>query len=237
MFMAEVYWDLEWTMQQQGFDYAYDKRLYDRLRDGHARPVHEHLHADLAYQNKLARFLENHDEPRAAAVFSPDVHRAAAVITYLTPGLRFFQQGQLEGRKVRVSPHLIRAPQEPLDEDLRAFCDRLLAVLRNPVVRQGQWQLLECVPAWEGNPTHDSFLVFVWQAPQQPARIVAVNYADHQSQCLVHLPLTDLGGRLWRLQDLLSSASYAWNGDDLQQSLYLDMAPWQAQVFTLVPAD
>lgn len=26
-FMAEVYWDLEWTMQQQGFDYAYDKRL------------------------------------------------------------------------------------------------------------------------------------------------------------------------------------------------------------------
>jgi hypothetical protein len=23
-FMAEVYWDLEWTMLQQGFDYAYD---------------------------------------------------------------------------------------------------------------------------------------------------------------------------------------------------------------------
>ena len=31
-FMAEVYWDLEWTLQQQGFDYTYDKRLYDRLR-------------------------------------------------------------------------------------------------------------------------------------------------------------------------------------------------------------
>jgi hypothetical protein len=37
-FMAEVYWDLEWTLQQQGFDYAYDKRLYDRLREHHARP-------------------------------------------------------------------------------------------------------------------------------------------------------------------------------------------------------
>ena len=22
--MAEVYWDMEWTLQQQGFDYAYD---------------------------------------------------------------------------------------------------------------------------------------------------------------------------------------------------------------------
>jgi glycosidase len=42
-FMAEVYWDLEWTMLQQGFDYAYDKRLYDRLREGHARPVREHF--------------------------------------------------------------------------------------------------------------------------------------------------------------------------------------------------
>ena len=70
-FMAEVYWDLEWTLQQQGFDYAYDKRLYDRLRDGHARPVREHFHAGLDYQNKLARFLENHDEPRAAATFPP----------------------------------------------------------------------------------------------------------------------------------------------------------------------
>ena len=97
-FMAEVYWDLEWTLQQQGFDYTYDKRLYDRLRDRHARPVREHFRAGRDYQDKLARFLENHDEPRAAATFPPEVHEAAAVITYLSPGLRFFQKGQFEGR-------------------------------------------------------------------------------------------------------------------------------------------
>ena len=114
-FMAEVYWDLEWTLQQQGFDYAYDKRLYDRLREGHARPVREHFHAGLDYQDKLARFLENHDEPRAAATFSPDIHEAAAVITFLSPGLRFFHQGQFEGRKKRISPHLCRGPEEPVD--------------------------------------------------------------------------------------------------------------------------
>ena len=109
-FMAEVYWDLEWTLQQQGFDYTYDKRLYDRLREGHARPVREHFHAGLDYQDKLARFLENHDEPRAAATFPPDMHEAAAVITFLSPGLRFFHQGQFEGRTKRISPHLVRAP-------------------------------------------------------------------------------------------------------------------------------
>ena len=145
-FMAEVYWDREWTLLQQGFDYAYDKRLYDRLREGHARPVREHFHAGLDYQNKLLRFLENHDEPPAAATFSPDVHEAAAVVTFLSPGLRFFHQGQFQGRKKRISPHLVRGPEEPTDQNLEQFYERLLTVLRHPVVRDGQWQLLECVP-------------------------------------------------------------------------------------------
>ncbi len=63
--------------------------------------------------------------------FDPRVHRAAAVITYSTPGLRFFHQGQLEGRKKRISPHLVRAPEEPVDKEIEEFYDRLLAILRN----------------------------------------------------------------------------------------------------------
>ena len=92
-FMAEVYWDLEWTLQQQGFDYTYDKRLYDRLRDGHARPVRQHLRAGLDFQDKLARFLENHDEPRAAATFAPGMHQAAAVITLPVAGPAILPSG------------------------------------------------------------------------------------------------------------------------------------------------
>ena len=70
-FIAEAYWDLEWELQQQAFDFCYDKRLYDRLEHANAESVRLHLCADLAYQEKLLRFIENHDEPRAAAVFSP----------------------------------------------------------------------------------------------------------------------------------------------------------------------
>ena len=232
--MAEVYWDLEWTLQQQGFDYAYDKRLYDRLREGHARPVREHFHAGLDYQDKLARFLENHDEPRAAATFSPDVHEAAAVITFLSPGLRFFHQGQFEGRTKRISPHLVRGPNEPVDNRLKQFYDRLLAVLRQPVVRDGQWQLLDCAPAWDGNWTDDCFVAFAWQGAGDERLIVAVNYAPNQSQCHVRLPFADLGGTQWRLQDLLGGASYDRDGDDLQgPGLYLDVAPWSARIFSL----
>lgn len=238
VFMAEVYWDLEWTLQQQGFDYAYDKRLYDRLREGHARPVREHFYAGFDYQDKLARFLENHDEPRAAATFPLEVHQAAAVVTFLSPGLRFFHQGQFEGRKKRISPHLVRGPNEPIEEQLAQFYDHLLAVLRQPTIRNGQWQLLECTPAWEGNWTNDCFLVFAWQDPRGESLVVAVNYAPNQSQSHVRLPFANLAGKKWQLQDQLSAASYEWSGDDLRgRGLYLDMAPWEAAVFVLVESD
>jgi hypothetical protein len=233
-FMAEVYWDLEWTLQQQGFDYTYDKRLYDRLRDRHARPVREHLCAGLDYQNKMARFLENHDEPRAAATFPTDVHEAAAVITFLAPGLRFFHQGQLEGRQKRISPHLVRGPGEPVDQRIEQFYKRLLAVLRQPIMRDGQWQLLECTPAWEGNWTWDNFVAFAWQHPDGKRLLVAVNYSPNQSQCYLRLPFAELSSGQWKFEDLTSAATYDREGPDLQvRGLFLDVAPWQSSVFSL----
>ncbi|WP_198030859.1 alpha-amylase family glycosyl hydrolase [Cupriavidus sp. amp6] len=232
LFMAEVYWDLEWTLQQQGFDYTYDKRLYDRLHEQHARPVREHLHAELAYQDKLVRFLENHDEPRAASTFASEVHEAAAVLTFLTPGLRFFHQGQFEGRRARISPHLVRAPDEAVDGMLAQFYTRLLAVLRQPLLRDGNWSLLECIPAWVDNKTSDNFIAFGWVRASHEWIFVAVNYSPQQSQCFMRIPFTELAGRTIRLQDRLGPAVYDRPGDDLHaRGLFLDMPPWGYHVF------
>jgi len=234
-FLAEVYWDLEWTMQQQGFDYTYDKRLYDRLRDGVARPVREHLLAGLDFQDKAARFLENHDEPRAAATFSPPMHEAAAVITYLSPGLRFFHQGQFEGRRKRISPHLVRGPIEPTSDSVRQFYDRLLTVLRTTTVRDGEWRLLESVAAWDGNWTSDCYLAWLWTGTTGERRLVAVNYADNQSQCYVRLPPHGAGGM--RFTDLMGSLTFDRDGHDLDaRGLYLDMPPWGYHVFDVTRA-
>jgi hypothetical protein len=233
-FMAEVYWDLEWTLQQQGFDYTYDKRLYDRLRDGRAQPVREHLHATLAYQVRLARFLENHDEPRASATFDPRVHRAAAVVTYTTPGLRFFHQGQLEGRKVRISPHLVRAPEEPADKEIEEFYDQLLAVLRMPIVRGGEWEWLTCQQAWDGNGSWDAFIAHSWRGPGGERVLIVVNYAPSSSQCYLQLPFPEIRDRSVWLNDALSSARYDRNGNELLEGgLYLDMGAWSYHIFTM----
>jgi len=59
-----------------------------------------------------------------------------------------------------------------------------------------------------------------------------VNYAGNQGQCYIPLPFSDLFGRPVRLQDLMGSAVYERNGDDLLlPGLYLDMPPWGYHVF------
>ena len=232
LFMAEVYWDMEWTLQQEGFDYAYDKRLYDRLCEGHANAVREHFYAEPDYQNKLARFLENHDEPRVASTLDQKKHEAAAVITFFSPGLRFFHQGQFEGRKKRISPHLVRAPKEPVDTALQKFYHELLNIIKNPVFRDGKWKLLNCVPVWEGNTTWNSFLAFAWEKADGGRTLVAVNYAPHASQCFVHLRFSDLGGKSVRFKDLMSTSLYDRDGNELlSRGLFLDLPPWGYHVF------
>lgn len=234
LFMAEVYWDLEWTLQQQGFDYTYDKRLYDRLRDGRAQPVRDHFRASIQFQRKSARFLENHDEPRAASTFASGMHRAAAVLTYLCPGIRFFHDGQFEGRTKKLPVHLGRIPVEPVELALRDFYDHLLVCAHQPEVRDGEWQLLDSSPAWDGNWTWHCFICFAWDIAGKLPLIVVTNYAPNQSQCYLQLPFDDLCGHRIHLQDLMGSAIYERDGDELvSRGLYLDMPPWGYHVFKL----
>jgi glycosidase len=233
VFMAEVYWDLEWTLQQQGFDFTYDKRLYDRLHADDARLVVEHLWAAPDFQERSARFIENHDEPRAADAFGTgERHRAAAVITFLAPGLRFFHEGQFDGRKVHLSMHLGRRPDEPPDPGLRDFYNRLLEVLARSEVHDGDWRLSECRAAWEGNPTWDRFVVMAWESAR--GRLLAcVNYGPTEAQCYTRVPLGGLEGRIV-LRDLLSDTRYERDGAELaSKGLYLDMPPWGRNVFSV----
>ncbi len=234
-FMAEVYWDLEWTLQQQGFAYCYDKRLYDRLRDGAAKPIRDHLFAGLDYQDRLARFLENHDEPRAAAAFPWPQHRAAAIITFLSPGLRFFHQGQFEGARARVPAHLCRGPAEPTNPQTAAFYAKLLHVLKETgSFRGGSWSQILPQPAWPGNATADDFVACAWSGENGGRHVVVVNYSDHQGQCRLPLPFLEFRGRQVRLADVIGTETYDRDGTELiDNGLYIDHSPWNFNVFEL----
>lgn len=235
VFLAEVYWDLEWTLMQQGFEYTYDKRLYDRLRALDAGAVRGHLWAADDFQRRSVRFLENHDEQRAAAAFPQGMHQAAAIVTMLVPGMRFFQEGQLEGRGQRWNVHLRRRAEEQVDAALRDFYARLLEILQLPQLRRGSWRLLDWRPAWSGNPTCEKYIVCWWSPPadaaQLPPIMVAVNFGPTQGQCIVPWP-TGIGERRLRLCDLMQPIEYERELADLgRYGLYLDLPAFGYHVF------
>jgi hypothetical protein len=232
LFIAEAYWDLEWELQQQGFDYCYDKRLYDRLEHGPAEQVRLHLCADHAYQEKLIRFIENHDEPRAVATFSYQKARAVAVTFATVPGAKLFHEGQFEGRRVRLPVFLHRRPEEVPDRSLQMFYKNLLQTIRGVDFRDGEWKLCER----SGLPDNDSDMnVVAWCWEKATDRhLIVVNLSDVRSQARVKLPWTDLAGRLFHLTDPLQQTVFDRAGDELQErGLYVDLDAWGYHVLNV----
>jgi hypothetical protein len=227
--IAEAYWDMEWALQQQGFDFCYDKRLYDRLVHEDADAVRRHLGAGLDYQRRLVRFIENHDEPRAAAALADGRDRAAAVAIATLPGATLWHDGQLTGRRVHLPVFLARRPAEPVDASLRGFYDRLLAAA-DPV-RHGDWTLLDC-HGWPDNHTARDLLSWAWH-DDDATHVVVVNMSGRHSQARIPLPWP-VGGHDWRLTDVLNVQVFERPGAELQDpGLYVDLPPWGTHLLAL----
>ena len=225
-YLAEVYWDREYELQQQGFDYTYDKRLLDRLHHGNPSEARGHLHADPAYGMRLARFLENHDEARCAPTFGRRLP-AAAALTFTLPGLRFFFDGQFAGAELRAPVQLGRWPDDPDRPDLRDFYARLLSAINRPLFHDGTWSLLDVRGA--GDPTFTDLIACAWRHGTDMA-IVAANITDHAAQGLVSVG--DLPpGDAFELRDQLSDRSWRWTRANLDSGLYVRLESGAAHVF------
>jgi len=219
LFIAEAYWDLEAVLQAQGFDYCYDKRLYDRLLHDNAAGVRAHLAVDTAYQSRLIRFLENHDEPRAAVEFAADRHRAAAIAAMTLPGAMLLHDGQLHGWHRRLPVQLRRYPSdtaESSDGDLYRFYRALCAA--RP--QSSRWQLLDT-----SNPS-----LLAWSWDHGP--LVIINFSPSTAEGRVAVKVA--AGRNWILADQLEGIAYERQGDEMvEPGLWVRLAPWAAHLFTL----
>jgi glycosidase len=235
LLLAEVYWNMEYLLQQQGFDFTYDKRLYDRLLEGDGPSVRGHLRADMNYQSRLARFVENHDERRAQEAFGHDRCPAVSALALTLPGFRLLHEGQMEGWRTKLSVHLGRRPPEPTDEGLLQHYRQLLAALSRPIFHEGRWQLIEPREAWAGNPSQQHFVASLW-ASGEDFRLIVVNLSPDRAQCYLPLDWPALAGRSWLLKDLLSEAQYLRDGDGLlSPGLYLDLPGNGHHLFEITP--
>jgi hypothetical protein len=225
LFIAEAYWDLEWELQQQGFDFCYDKRLYDRLENGNAEGVRLHLSDNPAYHDKLLHFIENHDEPRAAVAFSPKQERAAAIIAATVPGARLFHEGQFEGRKVRTPVFLGRRAAEPVDNEILVFYGKLLGAISGPLFRNGRWSLCERT-GWPDNSSYQNIVAWNWVKDDERC-LIAVNLSDNGAQARIRVPWEGADGGDWRLYDAMSGAVYERPSDQMRnEGLYVELEPW-----------
>lgn len=232
LFVAEAYWDMEWDLQQLGFDHCYDKRLYDRLVDEGPSAVRGHLGADLEYQTHLVRFIENHDEPRAAATFAPAAERAAAVTVATLPGATLWHEGQFEGWTARLPVFLGRRPDEPVDEELRTFHLQLVAAAAT--VRQGAWERCDAT-GWPEDQSCDQLVAWGW-SDEQHRSLVVINLSDAPAAAQVHVPWAGVAGVTWQLDDLLSGDRFERDGDEVAGAgLFVRLPSWGTHVLEWTP--
>lgn len=220
VFVAEAYWGLEPRLLELGFDFCYDKRLYDRLRHEDAASVRAHLAAPLEHQCHMVRFLENHDEPRAATSFPLPRHRAAAAVLMTTPGAKLFYDGQFEGRRLKLP---VQAGHDPHgDEDAAAAA--IYARLRGIASAGADWRMAD-VTGWPDNTTWRNLLA--WTSGR---RATIVNFSGTRSQGLVRIHWPDQAQ--WTLVDRMDGATYVRNSAEMSiAGLYVDLPGWGVHLF------
>ncbi|MEJ5377331.1 MAG: 4-alpha-glucanotransferase [bacterium] len=235
LLLAEVYWGLEEELLKLGFDLCYDKVFYDRLIHDKAQSLLDHLERSSGFQERVLRFLENHDEPRAAGILTPEKHRAAALILATVPGAKLFYHGQWEGKQKRLPIQMGLAPPEPSNDQIKEIYKLISRLYRRVLPPSGFWKIC-LVAGWPDNHSFQNLLAWAWEKQAERFAFV-LNFSGSPSQGLLRLPWEDLGVGHWILQDLVGGETYRREGSKmLQEGLFVDLAPWQAHLFLLSKA-
>lgn len=232
IFIAEVYWDLEWQLQQLGFDFTYDKRLTDRLAAKDVQGVKAHLMAEKDFQLKSIRFLENHDEKRAVDKLGKKESLAAAVLISTIQGMKLYYDGQFEGSKIRLPVQLGREPVEKVSTSTLNFYSKLLSITSGKIFYEGEWTMMEPLPAARDNPSYENIFTWQWKLGED-IRLIVINFSDITSQCRLKLNLSSSLKEI-KLVDMLNGAEYNRSINELRTAgLFIELKSYNSHIFAL----
>ncbi|MBP7796891.1 MAG: hypothetical protein KA059_08975 [Elusimicrobiales bacterium] len=226
VFIAEVYWGLEWKLQQLGFDYTYDKVFYDRLKNMGAEEVRGHLRAERLYQKKSVRFIDNHDEEPSLISFN-DKRRAlaAAVMISTVKGLRFYNHMQLNGIKIKVPIQISDFVNISDYEDLevKKFYEKLLKIADHPAFHGGEWELCDVLPVSDSDRSFINVIAYKW-TQMRTIKIIVVNYSNENSGARINIQLKSKGDVV-TLYEEFSERFFSYNINDISQGLKIENIP------------
>jgi hypothetical protein len=233
IFIAEVYWDMEWELQQLGFDFCYDKRLYERLVYENVSAIKDHLKAEWAFQSKLLRFIENHDELRAIVKFGAKKSLAAAIIATTLPGVRLIHDGQIYGYKIKLPVQLKRRPFEEKNGQVSDFYLNLLKAIPSQEFKNPNWSLCEVEPITKDDDSFLNIISYLWWESNN-YRLVVVNYSPNYSKAHVKISPFHFDTYKWRFTDLIDNKTFIHNGETLfKYGLYIELNPWKGHIFDI----
>jgi glycosidase len=231
--LAEAYWGTEAALLDLGFAFVYDKGMYDAVRDVNMPGVHERVAADVAYQSKLARFLENHDEARCATVFGDARLASVGTLMGTLPGMRFYYQHELDGWKIHVPITLRLAAGEPGDPATVAFFAKMLRITKEDVFHTGHWNRLQV--AAEGETPPDGLVVYEWRSTKS-WKVIAVNLTERASQGRIHFGDHPLAAKEYVFYDALNDVRYVRSGDELRDAgLFVRREGLDVHIFDVSP--
>jgi glycosidase len=244
VFLAETYWSMEGALQKLGFDYTYNKPLYEAicttLHSGHAEGLMNFLRVlGTDFLQRSVHFIENHDEERAMNALGEDRQRAAAAILCTLPGVALVHQGQMEGKRERLPvQRVIPIHAEADHTGLQAFYRRLLKATSLPVFQEGR-----LTPLYSNNSALISYL----RTHEESKVLVVINASSKkQAGSITLMPgLRLTSGTRYRLHDLFyalksgaagAQPSYSYPASKLiNHGLYVELDPFDAHLFVLNP--
>lgn len=232
--LAEAYWGTEQRLLDLGFSFSYDKELYDAVRDANIAEVRARIGPGASSQGRFARFLENHDEPRCAEVFGN--HRLPAVGTLMgtLPGMRFYHQGEIEGRKNHLPITLRKSAPESPDPQSTPLFEKILLLTNQDVFHRGEWNLLDVKN--EGDPTGGNLVAYEWRL-ENSWKVIVVNLSADTSQGRLSLARRVSPALDYAFYDELNEVRYVRGGEELSgRGVFIRLEGSQAHLFDVSPA-
>lgn len=234
LFIAEVYWGLETELLELGFDYSYDKAFYDYLRQSNIEELKEYVAEEQETGWRKLKFIENHDEARAAGVFGPEKLKSAAFLLAISGGAHLYHQGQLEGFKIKLPLYLTRGLGEQTDENTHSFYKKLLPALKDIPLSAMQRETVALFPAWKENETYKNFIA-IFGRIQGGHYLAVANYSDAQSQCYAYLDISAIPAEDLIFKDITGQSEYKRSKEEIIiRGLYLDMPKYSFHLFKIL---
>jgi len=232
IFSAEVYeMPLVTKLQQCGFDYTYDKTLYDHLGDGNLDKLRDWLSSQSEeYFRHSIHFISNHDQPRAATFFGSTWRaNAAAFIAFTMPGLRLYWMWENRGYVNKLDIRLRREQIEYNRPETVQFYRHLWAITTEDVFEKGHWTYLEVT----GSESAWRLIAYRWHYLNKK-RLVVVNYSDTQASGYIKVANAEpmAGNDIIPVRDMLTDTTYERSASTMRTvGLSVLINSWWAQIF------